>query len=169
MAGCCLLWLVVSCCGWLLLVAVAGCCCFIFLIRRKNILLFIYDDMLIYLQSLLLLCCAAILLTLILTLCLRSNPLLPSQTACLATFPNPTNRPVLILSQNVMPMLLTSVITRLQGKPITPHKLKESLLHQILVTTMGYILANYSFCTGRIEPFNTVIMNIISWNIFLQV
>ena len=54
--------------------------------------------------------CVAVLLTLILTLCLRSS-LLQSQTANLVTLPNLTARPVPILRQNVMPILLTSVIT----------------------------------------------------------
>ena len=71
--------------------------------------------MLIYLQSLLL-CQTAILLTLILTLCFRSSLLLPIQTANLATLPSLTARPVPILSQNVMPVFITSVITS------TPHK-----------------------------------------------
>ena len=64
--------------------------------------------------------CVAVLLTLILTLHLRSSPLLqsqtanlvtlPNQTANLVTLPNLTARPVPILRQNVMPVLLTSVI-----------------------------------------------------------
>ena len=67
--------------------------------------------MLIYLQSLLHLCHVAVLLTLILTLCLRSSPLLQSQTANLETLPSLTARPVPIMNQNVMPLLLTSVIS----------------------------------------------------------
>ena len=123
------------------------------------------------------LCHVAVLLTLILTLYLRSSPLLqsqtanlvtlpsptanlvtlPSPTANLVTLPSPTARPVPILRQNV----LTSVITS------TPQKTNNTLIkrefpHQILVMTMGYILANCSFCTGRIETFNTAIMNITS-------
>ena len=47
----------------------------------ERIIIYVCGDMLIYLQSLLLLCCAAILLTLILSLCLISSPLLPSKTA----------------------------------------------------------------------------------------
>ena len=67
--------------------------------------------MLIYLQSLLLFYRVAVLLTLILTLCLRSSPLLQSQTANLVTLLSLTARPVPILRQNVMTILLTSVIT----------------------------------------------------------
>ena len=72
--------------------------------------------MLIYLQSLLLLCRVAVLLTLILTLCRRSSPLLQSQTANLVTLPSLIARPVPILRQNVMPILLTSVITSTSQK-----------------------------------------------------
>ena len=110
-AECCLLWLdVVICCGLLS----TEC--------QPNIweLLFIYDDMLIYLQSLLLLCHVAVLLTLRLTLCLRSSPLLQSQTANLVTLPSLTARPVPILRQNVMPILLTNVITS------TPRKTNDT-------------------------------------------
>ena len=113
--------------------------------------------MLIYLQSLLLLCHAAMLLTLILTLYLRSSPLLPSQAASLATLPSLTARLVPILSQNVMPIPLTSVITSTPRKPIMP-QIKREPPHQFLVTTR----ANCSFCTGRIVPFNTVMVNITS-------
>ena len=59
---------------------------------------------------LLLLCRVVVLLTLILTLCFRSS-LLQSQTANLATLPSLTARPVPILSLNVTPILLASVIT----------------------------------------------------------
>ena len=55
--------------------------------------------------------CVAVLLTLILTLCLRSSPLLQSQTANLVTLPSLTARPVPILRRNVMPIFLTSMIT----------------------------------------------------------
>ena len=121
-----------------------------------------YDDMLIYLQSLLLLCPVPILLTLILTLCLRSSPLLQSQTANLVTLPSLTARPVPILSQNVMPILLISVITSTSQKTNNTSIIKREPPHQILVMTMGYILANCSFRRGRIEPFNTVMMNMTS-------
>ena len=117
--------------------------------------------MLIYLQSLLLLCFFfAVLLTLILTLCLRSSPLLQSQTANLVTLPSLTVRPVPILRQNVMPILLTSVITSIPWKTNDTSIINREPPHQILVMTIGYILANCSFCTGRSETFNTVIMNI---------
>ena len=128
--------------------------------------------MLIYLQSLLLLCSVAILLTLILTLCLRSSPILqsqtanlatlPSLTANLATLPSLTARPVPILSQNVMPILLTSMITSTPRKTNNTSIIKREPPHQILVMTMEYILANCSFCTGRSETFNTVMVNITS-------
>ena len=159
----------VDCCGWLLLFVVAGFCCFIFMIRQNKIFngvtkyicntvmsgqeaLFLYIDRLIYLQSLLL-CQTDILLALILTLCFRSSPLLPIQTASLATLPSLTARPVSILSQNVMPVFITSVITSTPLKTNNTSQIKKSP-HQILVTTMGYIHKNYSFSTGRIEPFN---------------
>ena len=118
--------------------------------------------MLIYLQSLFLLCGVAALLTLILTMCFRSSPLLQSQTANLVTLPSLTARLILILSQTVMPILLTSVITSTPRKTSNTSIIKREPPYQILVMTMGYILANYSFCTGRIEPFNTVMMNITS-------
>ena len=112
-----------------------------------GIIIYIYDDMLIYLQSLLLLYCAAILLTLILSLCLRSSPLLPSQTASLATLPSLIARPVPILSQNVMPIFLTSVITSTAQKTNNASQIKREPPYQILVTIMGYIFANCSFCS----------------------
>ena len=81
--------------------------------------------MLTYLQSLFLLCRAAILLTLILTLCLRSSPLLPSQTTCLATLPSLSARPVPILCLNIMPILLTSVITSTPRKTTNASQIKR--------------------------------------------
>ena len=129
----------------------------------RNYRFYIYD-MLIYLQSLLLLYRTAILLTLILTLRLRSSPLLPSQTASLATVPSLTTRPVPILSWNVMPVLITSVITSTPRKTNKASQIVKEppSSHQILVTTMGYILASYSFSIGRIELFNRVMMNTTS-------
>ena len=127
-----LLWLVVvSCYDWLLLVAVAGCCCLLWLdvvsycgllstecqpnigeiyrFRARNY--YLYMMICLYIYRAFFSVGVAVLLTLILTLRLRSSPPLPSQTANLVTLPNLTARPVPILRQNVMPILLTSVIT----------------------------------------------------------
>ena len=182
MLNACIL-VVAGCCGWLLLVAVAGYCCLLWLdvvsccgflstecqpnigeihrFRARKYYLYMMICLYI-LQSLLLLCRVAVLLTLILTLCLRSSPLLQSQTANLVTLQSLTARPVPILRQNVMPILLISVITSTPRKTNNTSIIKREPPHQILVMIMGYILVNCSFCTGRIEPFNTVMMNITS-------
>ena len=157
---CWLLWLdVVICCG-LLSTECQPNIWEIYRFRARNYYLYMMICLYIYRACSFSVCCCAVLLTLILTLCLRSSPLLQSQTANLVTLA--TVRPVPILRQNVMPILLTSVITSIPRKTNNTSIIKREPPHQILVMTMGYILANCSFSTGRSETFNRVIMNITS-------
>ena len=153
-----------GCCGWLLF-AVAGCCYLLWLFatecqpniwkicrfRARNYYLYMMICLYIYRACSFSVCCC--------TVNSRSSPLLQSQTANLATLPSLTVRPVPILRQNVMPILLTSVITSIPRKTNNTSIIKREPPHEIVVMTMGYILANCSFCTGRSETFN----------IFLQV
>ena len=115
-AGCCLLWLdVVIRCG-LLSTECQPNIWEIYRFRARSYYLYMMICLYIYRACSSL--CVVVLLTLRLTLCLRSSLLLQSQTANLVTLPNV--RPVPILRQNVMPILLTSVITSTPWKPITP-------------------------------------------------